>query len=269
MSTWVVSLAVSVLSLLGAGQPVSETTELSAEHAARLYRIEVYNTFRNDRNEYDQRRALGDQVWAAFDAAGQPQHHRSTVTQWFIAAREVSTPSQVGALPALPDLNRPDRVTSTIAEETHPVATSARPERVPMNPIPSDVVTTLDIQLPPGAEPVGASGFFSTMVKSVFEAAHGSPEKPAQPTTVELPRAIKETPAPVIETTIEPVPAAKPEAAAPAPAPQAEVPAPVAAPAVAAPAAAADPFNVKDLFEPATTPAETTEAATNADPFAP
>ena len=264
MSTWVVSLAVSVLSLLGAGQPASETTELSAEQAARLYRIEVYNTFRNDRNEYDQRRALGNQVWAAYETAGQPQHHRSTVTQWFIAAREVSTPSQIGVLPALPDLTRPDQVTSNFAAETHPVATSARPERVPMSPVPSDVVTTLDIQLPPGAEPVGASGFFSTMVKSVFEAAHGSPETPAQPTTLELPRAIKEAPAPVIETTIESAPAAKPEAVVPAPAPMTEVPTPVVKPEVVA-----DPFDVKDLFEPATTPAETTEAATSADPFAP
>lgn len=264
MSTWVVSLAASVLSLSGAGQPASETADLSAEHAARLYRIEVYNTFRNDRSEYDHRRALGDQVWSAYETAGQPQHHRSTVTQWFIAAREASTPAQIGALPELPDLTRPDQVTSTTAEETHPVATSALPERLPMNPIPSDVVTTLDIQLPPGAEPVGATGFFSTLVKSVFEAAHGSPEKPAPSATVELPRTNKEAPAPTTETKIEHVPAAKPEAAVPAPAPEKEAPQPVVEPAPAV-----DSFDVKDLFEPATVPAETTEAATDADPFAP
>ncbi len=253
MSTWVVSLAVSVLSLLGAGQQVSETAELSVEQAARLYRIEVYNTFRNDRAEYDHRRAQGEQVWAAFDAAGQPQQHRSTVTQWFVAAREASTPSQVGVLPAMPEISRQDQVTSNIAEETHPVATSARPERVPISPIPTDVVTTLDIQLPPGAEPVGASGFFSTLVKTVFDATNGAPEKPAQPTTVELPRATKEAPAPVTETKIEPAPAPKPMVTEP----------------VVEPAAAADSFDVKELFEPATTPAETTEAATDADPFAP
>lgn len=264
MSTWVVSLAAGVLSLLGTGQPAAETAELSAEHAARLYRIEVYNTFRNDRSEYDHRRALGDQVWAAFDAAGQPQHHRSTVTQWYIAAREASTAPQIGALPTIPDLTRPDQVTSTTAEDTHPVATSVLPERVPMSPIPSDVVTTLDIQLPPGAEPVGTSGFFSTLVKSVFEAAHGSPEKPSPPTTVELPRAVKEAPAPITETKIEPAPAVKPESAEPAPAPKTEAPQPVAQPTPAA-----DSFDVKDLFEPATVPAETTEAATDADPFAP
>jgi hypothetical protein len=271
MSTWVVSLVVSVLSFLGAGHPASETAEMSAEHAARLYRIEVYNTFRTDRNEYDYRRAVGDQVWAAFEAAGQPPHHRATVTQWFIAAREASAPSRIGELPAVPDFSRPDQVTGSPLEETYPVATSALPQRFQPSPVQGDVVTTLKIDLPPGAEPVGPRGFFSTLVKSVFEAAHGSPgiDESTPPVIVELPRTDKEVAAPATEIKVAPAPESKPEATRPEP--TKPTPAPKAEPAmpVAEPAAAADTFDVSELFEPATTPAETTKSATDADPFAP
>jgi hypothetical protein len=72
------------------------------EREFRLYRIAVYNSFRTQRHEYDARRRAGDEAYAAWKKAGGQTHQTQPLVEWFRAARQVSQPHQLAALPPTP-----------------------------------------------------------------------------------------------------------------------------------------------------------------------
>lgn len=260
MNTWALSLTLSLASVLGEELP-RPAASLTTEQAARLYRIEVYNQFRTNRAEYDRRIAQGEQVWKDFEAAGFPVEHRDTITTWFIAGRESATVGDHRTLPQLPSLPVVAKQSKQAKPEQHFIATSGREERPFVDRVPSDVATKLDVKLPSQAEQTGPTRAFSSIVKqtfSVFRAPSSKVADPAAPMTIELPKDKRvidtTTPEPSTPATNSPPKAAPPVEPTPASPTTVEV---------------EDPFAVKALFEPATTPAVTVEPATDADPFAP
>ena len=77
------------LSLLCWNEPLpSPAPSISAEHAARLYRVAIYNTYRLDRAEYERRREIGDRLWASVQDGALA---RAEAIAWFLAAREAVT----------------------------------------------------------------------------------------------------------------------------------------------------------------------------------
>jgi hypothetical protein len=256
MNVCVATLAVALFSY--GGETVSAPTPaITAEHAARLYRIEVYNQFRHDRAEYNRRFAQSARVWKSFDEAGQPAQQRDAVVAWFVAAREAAHRNALPPALNLVSDNVPPVVIAPLLEE-HPVTTSAREQPVLPDNAPADAVTTLEVQLPPSAvqtqtKRVAAPFIKQTTVRTLDPEIEGT----TAPVIIELPadrRAI-DTSAPIVAPTAtksKPKADAKPKA-----------------PTRPEPIAVEDPYAVKALFEPAVSPAETTEAATDADPFAP
>lgn len=253
MNTWVTSLAVSLLSLAGETLPLPAPA-ITTEHAARLYRIEIYNTYRHDRAEYDRRLAAGAALWKSFDTAGQPNEQRDEVLQWFVDARAAS--QRRAALPTAPALTVEKPIVAVPATTEYPV-TSGRENTPPVDALPPDVATTLVIQLPPSAETTEPAR--GTVVKQATTTVR-SPDPEVEGTTgpiiIELPTGKK------IDAATE-----TPEITAPKPAAKTKKEAkPTSA---QEPIATEDPFAVKNLFEPATSPTPASEAATETDPFAP
>jgi hypothetical protein len=257
MNTWVTSLAIGLFSLAGETLP-PPTPAITSEHAARLYRIEIYNTYRLNRAEYDRRLAVGEAVWKTFDRAGRPNEQRDEVVAWFIAAREAT--QRRAALPEAPELSvSAPAVVATPSLEEH-LVTSGREESPLVEAVSQDVATKLEIQLPPSAEATEpAQGTVAKQVTATVRSPDPEVEGTTAPIIIELPtgkRVDAAVEAPELPAAKPAAPPAKKEAAAPATGKQDKVP-------------TEDPFAVQNLFEPATTPTPATEAATDVDPFAP
>ena len=78
-------------------------TDFDVERIARSYRIQIYNVFRSERDEYNRRRASADEILDAWTAAGHDPDHRSLVIAWFRQAIVASEAGEDNAsLPALP-----------------------------------------------------------------------------------------------------------------------------------------------------------------------
>jgi len=75
----------------------------AVEAAARDYRIEIYAAFRTQRDEYNRRRAAGDELLQAWIGAGQPIADAPAIRMWFDEARRRSASGQ--PLPPKPKLN--------------------------------------------------------------------------------------------------------------------------------------------------------------------
>jgi hypothetical protein len=95
--------------LLGAGANSPAPTIGSDEEALRiverefrLYRIQVYNSYRLMRPEYDRRRRAGEVAYEAWNKAGGQAHQAELLVQWFRTARMVSQPQMLAALPPMP-----------------------------------------------------------------------------------------------------------------------------------------------------------------------
>jgi len=280
MNTWVVHVAVCLVSW--SGEPASTAYEVTPDHAARLYRIQVYDTFRLQRDEFDRRRELGDQLLRAYEKSEQSEVERAAVVRWFAAAREASLPGATNELPPIPESLQ----AAVLAEqesmmETVPVLTSGQERHLPMEATPTDAVTSMQITLRKGAGNTSRAPFLSKLIKHAIKATIGSdaeqttkrePEQAAAATPVQSETEPEyETPELEIElppgaqaaTSASPVTTTPTSIASPDPAND-----PFATPA--APATTADAFNVDELFEPATTPAPPRQPeATSADPFAP
>jgi hypothetical protein len=82
-------------------QPAADSSQ-AVEAAARHYRIQLYESLRDSRHKYDQRRAVGDMLIGHWNSAGQPDAWNEELTQWFDAATEATRNN--GQLPELPDL---------------------------------------------------------------------------------------------------------------------------------------------------------------------
>jgi hypothetical protein len=92
-------LATLVLAAALAAPPSAPETkeaklDFAVENAAREFRIQTYEAFRQRRDEYDARRALGDELLKAWNKAAQPARHREAVLAWF---EEAKLNSQAGS----------------------------------------------------------------------------------------------------------------------------------------------------------------------------
>jgi len=83
--------------------PQTATTgETLLERAARDYRIQTYETFHNDRAEYDRRSAEGARVEAAWTEAGRNDAEQPMLIRWFDQATAASRTDSIADLPAEP-----------------------------------------------------------------------------------------------------------------------------------------------------------------------
>ena len=89
----------------------------AVEHLARIYRIRVYDTFRQQRAEHDRRRAAWDRVLAAWKAAGSPSHQRHQLIAWLETATRNATPGSLGALPEIPRFGARDEPTPPVVRQ--------------------------------------------------------------------------------------------------------------------------------------------------------
>jgi len=116
----------------------------AVEHLARIYRIRVYQTFRQQRPEHDRRRAAWYRVLAAWKAAGSPPHQRHELIAWLETATRNSTPGSLAPLPQIPRFGAPSEPTPTVVQQqpearqadTKPTAVlpKAAEEPVPLAP---------------------------------------------------------------------------------------------------------------------------------------
>jgi len=91
-----------------------------------MYRIQVYNTYRTWRSEYDRRRMAGDAAYNAWLAAGRKPTQANELVAWFRGAKMASLAHMNRPLPTLPQF--PAAPQQAIA------AAPARREPVPVKP---------------------------------------------------------------------------------------------------------------------------------------
>ncbi|MEX0937894.1 MAG: hypothetical protein WDZ59_08525 [Pirellulales bacterium] len=77
------------------------------ERLAREYRIQVYNSFRADRPEYDRRRQAWEDVHAKWRDAGAKDEHVALLADWLRDATRSSLGASVSALPLTPAFGSP------------------------------------------------------------------------------------------------------------------------------------------------------------------
>ncbi len=123
----------------------------SVEEAARAYRIQVYQTFHLDREEFDRRRAEWRRLEQAWFAAGKPDSDAPLLVNWLEEATEQSTTDSQGPLPELPKITaatRPDRATTATGgeppESTDALAPAGAAEREPTKTSPVSSHRKLD-----------------------------------------------------------------------------------------------------------------------------
>jgi hypothetical protein len=74
------------------------------EDAARDYRIQVYETFRLDRPEFDRRRAEWRQLEQSWEAAGRLDREMPALLDWLAEATAQSQSDSIGELPEAPKI---------------------------------------------------------------------------------------------------------------------------------------------------------------------
>ncbi len=113
--------------------------ESELNRAARLFRLQIYATYRNDRAEYDRRAEQAGRMLDNWRKRGSSQDEVATLIQWFRAATRAS--QQNTSMPVLIDRRQvaPDRASSPAASP--PVEssrlTSPPPARVVIPPPPT------------------------------------------------------------------------------------------------------------------------------------
>jgi hypothetical protein len=80
----------------------SSDVDQAVEREFRLYRIQVYNTYRTWRSEYDRRRVAGEAAYHAWQRAGQQPLQANQLVAWFRGAKMASLAHVNRPLPALP-----------------------------------------------------------------------------------------------------------------------------------------------------------------------
>lgn len=98
-------LATAIASVTSApGFTSAEVAEANqaVEREFRHYRIQVYNTYRLHRPEYDHHSHVGREMFQAWkDAGGQP-HQAQALVGWYALAKDASLPNVNGPLPPVP-----------------------------------------------------------------------------------------------------------------------------------------------------------------------
>ena len=99
------NLAIAIL--LGTISYANGNTLAEAEQGVkrefRFFRIQVYNSFRSARPEYDRRRAAGDEALTAWKQAGGQSHQAEALITWYRDAKAASLPGAISDLPPLPE----------------------------------------------------------------------------------------------------------------------------------------------------------------------
>jgi hypothetical protein len=97
-------LAVVMATGLAVGAESASAGRSSLEDAARDYRIQVYETFRLDRPEFDRRRAEWRQLEQSWEAAGKPDRDMPALLDWLAEATDQSQSDSIGDLPEAPKI---------------------------------------------------------------------------------------------------------------------------------------------------------------------
>lgn len=97
------STMILLAGLVWAAPDAPANQELSVERAARQFRINVYDTYRNDRPTYDRLRATGDELLSKWEDAGHPIRHHDEVVGWY----QNAWTDESAVSMALPDLPLP------------------------------------------------------------------------------------------------------------------------------------------------------------------
>jgi hypothetical protein len=100
--------------LLKLRQSADRLEHSAVEHLARLYRVEVYKTYRTDRPEYDRRIAAWRQTLLAWELAGRLSAEQPRLIAWLRSATETTAARQVN-LPLEPKFGVPDRSPPQVA----------------------------------------------------------------------------------------------------------------------------------------------------------
>ena len=100
---YILSIAIVLGSISTANANALTEAEQSVKREFRFFRIQVYNTFRQLRPEYDGRRQAGEAALTAWKQAGGQAHQAETLAQWYREAKAASKPGAVAALPPLPE----------------------------------------------------------------------------------------------------------------------------------------------------------------------
>jgi hypothetical protein len=87
--------------------PPATVADLQLEKAARDYRIQTYETFRNDRAEYNRRQAEAVRIQAAWADAGSNREEQPKLIAWFEQATARSRTDSIGNLPEVPKFTAP------------------------------------------------------------------------------------------------------------------------------------------------------------------
>ena len=96
-------LAGLIVSSMSVGDvKLATPAEESLQNAARLYRIQVYDTFRLDRSEFNRRRADWIRLANSWEAAGKPNRDVPALLHWLEIATASSRPESIAPLPELP-----------------------------------------------------------------------------------------------------------------------------------------------------------------------
>jgi hypothetical protein len=98
MFSFTASLILAASSTLAGPADVDQ----AVEREFRLYRIQVYNTYRTWRSEYDRRRIAGEAAYAAWQQAGGQSLQANELVAWFRGAKMASLAHTNRPLPALP-----------------------------------------------------------------------------------------------------------------------------------------------------------------------
>jgi hypothetical protein len=133
--------------LLGASDGGVErmgVAQSDVERAARDFRIQVYQSYRLDRPEYDARREAGDRLLERFVDAGNPKAYQEDVLNWFRTSEELSRSDESAELPELPEL--PAALPKNLAKDGQ-----ADPTRAPHLP----GFGRLNIEIPTSAQQAG------------------------------------------------------------------------------------------------------------------
>jgi GAF domain-containing protein len=166
---------------------VDEREKMAVERLARTYRMQVYDVFRANRDEFDRRQGAWNEVEAAWQASGSRAEDQQRLIQWL--ASGVAAVQSGAAMPAVPRFGETLAVPAPRVEPRPPVAKAKPP--VPTTP-------------PKVAEPPRVS------------ATVGKPVVPRPAPLTAKPPAKSPTPVRVLKP-IEPAPTVAPEAPTPAP----------------------------------------------------
>lgn len=123
MSQLILCFAVALSAQVAQYRPAPDA---EVERAARDYRIQVYETFRTQRDEYNARREVGDKLLSDWRAAYQPHEYRADVLAWFRQAKQFSLEGEIAGLPEPPYLPEAPRA---IAGEQNPAAPQTQPQQ--------------------------------------------------------------------------------------------------------------------------------------------